>query len=58
MAKSGNIMTDGFHAGGVPIGRVGVITYHKAMAIITAHGKALGTHDLTVVYHKLLLGYR
>ena len=58
MAKSGNIMTDGFHAGGVPIGRVGIITNRKAMPVITAHSKALGTHDLTVVYHKLLLGYR
>ena len=51
-------MTDGFHAGGVPIGRVGIITNRKAMPVITAHSKALGTHDLTVVYHKLLLGYR
>ena len=58
VAKPGNIMIDGFHAGSVPIGCVGIIAHRKAVAIITAHGKTLGTHDLTVMYHKLLLGYR
>lgn len=58
VTKPGNIVSGGFCTGSVPIRRVGVVAHHKAVAVIKAHGKALGTHDLTVVYHKFLLGHR
>ena len=41
----------------VAIGGIRVITHDKGTAFILAYGKALWTHDLTIVYHQLLLGY-
>ena len=58
VAKLGIILLDSTGIGRVAIGGIRVVAYNERSVLVGAHGKALWTHDLAVVYHKFLFGYR
>ena len=55
MAKLGAFLLSGCDACGMAVGCVTVVMHDKGTVNVTAHGKALGAHNLTVMDHKFLL---
>ena len=55
VAKFGTFLLGDVNAGSVTIRGVTVVMHDEGTINVTAHGKALGAHDLTVVNHELLL---
>ena len=57
VTELGIILLDRTGIGGVAVRGIRVIAHDEHAVLIGAHGKALRTHDLAVVYHQLLLRY-
>ena len=57
VAKLGFVLGRGTRVGSMAVRGIGVVTDNERAVLVTAHGKALWTHDLAVMYHQLLLGY-
>ena len=55
VAELGFLGAYGARVGGMAVWRVGIVANHQCAALVAAHGKALRTHDLAVMYHQLLL---
>ncbi len=47
--------THGVNIGVATVRSIRIVAHDKLIALISAHSKALGTHDLTAVNHKFLL---